>query len=256
MSNRISLAALAAASLLSAPQLARADYHIRSPDEIDYHEIEIEHNGAATFDHRPDQDNAQSYTVELGTGITPWYHPEIELDIGRNAGPEQPTQIQGFTWENTVRLTEPGEGWLDFGLYAEYSHVTLKGPGNADGVLFGPLLQKDVGRTTHTLNLFLEKQLGSGQDAHGLDFSYAWQSRWNVWRPLSPAIEIYGDAGIIDRLDPFKQQQLIAGPVAVGLYYLGDGLGKLKYEAGYLFGMTNASPAGTLRWKVEIEVPF
>jgi hypothetical protein len=157
-------------------------------------------------------------------------------------------------FENIFRFTESGEGWVDVGFYAEYAFGLRRG--SADALEFGPLFQKDVGRTTHTLNLFLTKEIGSAQEDHGFDFSYAWQSRWNVWRPLSPAIEIYGDAGVVGRMDPFKQQQLIAGPVAVGLYYLGNGLGKLKYEAGYLFGLTNASPAGTLRWKAEIEVPF
>ena len=60
---------------LLAPVEARADFHIRSPYEIDLGELEIEHNGAALFDrnarqkrctelhdrirHRPDQLVAQ-----------------------------------------------------------------------------------------------------------------------------------------------------------------------------------------------------
>ena len=59
------------------------------------------------------------------------------------------------------------------------------------------MIAKDIGRTTHTLNLFVTRQLGPDQTSHGLDFSYAWQSRWNIWAPLSPAIEIYGDAGTL-----------------------------------------------------------
>lgn len=244
----------AAVAALLAPALARADFHIRSPNEIDQGEFEIEHNGSATFDHNAEKGDAQSYTVEIGAGINSWWHPELELDLERDGGPNEPTRVTTGVFENTFRLTESGEGWVDVGLYAEYDFSTLKGA--ADAVEFGPLFQKDVGRTTHTLNLFLTKQIGASQDQHGFDFSYAWQSRWNVWRPLSPALEVYGDAGPIDHVDPFKQQQLIAGPVAVGMYYLGNGLGKLKYEAGYLFGMTDASPAGTLRWKLEVEVPF
>jgi hypothetical protein len=33
-------------------------------------------------------------------------------------------------------------------------------------------------------------------------------------------------------------------------------LGKLKYELGWLFGATGASPQGALRWRTELEVPF
>jgi hypothetical protein len=32
--------------------------------------------------------------------------------------------------------------------------------------------------------------------------------------------------------------------------------GKLKYEVGYLFGLTQATPRGTIRWRLEYEIPF
>ena len=45
------------------------------------------------------------------------------------------------------------------------------------------------------------------------------------------------------------------GPVLVGGQFLG-GVGKVKYEFGYLFGLTNGSPAGILRWRLELEIPL
>ncbi len=63
------------------------------------------------------------------------------------------------------------------------------------------------------MNLFLTRQLGPDQTSQGLDFSYAWQSRWNLWAPLSPAIEIYGDTGTLGSSPGFSQQQLLVGPV-------------------------------------------
>ena len=117
-------------------------------------------------------------------------------------------------------LTEPGEYWADLGLYWEYSYSTLSG--TPDDTLFGPLIQKDIGHTTHTLNLFLGKEIGPNQDVPGLDFSYAWQSRWNVFQLASPAVEIYGDAGRTSPFAKFQNQQLIAGPVVVGSVALGN----------------------------------
>lgn len=32
--------------------------------------------------------------------------------------------------------------------------------------------------------------------------------------------------------------------------------GQLKYEIGWLLGATQANPTGTLRWRVELEIPF
>ena len=131
---------------------------------------------------------------------------------------------------------------------------------SSNQITFGPVIAKDIGRTTHTINLFLTRQLGPDQTTSGLDFSYAWQSRWNLWAPLSPAIEIYGDTGTLNHMPGLSQQQLLAGPVAVGSLKLHDlGLGNagaLKYELGWLFGATQATATGTLRWRVEMEVPF
>jgi len=250
--NCLVRAVIALAALV--PCAARADFHIRSPDEIDEDEWEFEHNGSASFDRNPLNNGETSYTLEIGRGVTSWWHPELELDIGRNAGPDQPTQIQGVTWENTFQLTEPGEYWLDLGLYWEYSQSTQQETPN--GTLFGVLMQKDWGPTTHTLNLFLDKGIGPNQDdMHGFDFSYAWQSRWNVNRYASPAVEIYGDAGQINRLPRFADQQLLIGPVLLGSVPTGTN-GQLKYELGWLFGATAATPQGTLRWRLEWESHF
>jgi len=249
------------ALILLVPVSGRADYHVVSPYEIDLGELEIEHNGDAAFDRRPSLSGAQSYTVELGTGLTSWWHSEIELGFDRDPGFNQPTLLTQAVWENMVQLTEPGEEFADLGFYIEYGQSLTRGVhAGPNQVTFGPVIAKDIGRTTHTLNLFFSRELGPDQDTHGLDVSYAWQSRWNIWAPLSPAIEIYGDAGTLGSMPGLSQQQLLVGPVAVGslrLNELGIGhAGKLKYEIGWLFGATSATASGTLRWRMELEIPF
>ncbi|MEA3174724.1 MAG: hypothetical protein QOF42_2135 [Gammaproteobacteria bacterium] len=246
---------------LLAPTAARADFHIFSPYEIDYGELEIEHNGDAQFDRKPDNSGATSYTIEFGTGLTSWWHSEIELGFDRDPGFNQPTVLTQVVSENTFQLTEPGQYFADLAFYIEYGQSLTTGRhAGPNEVTFGPLIAKDIGRTTHTVNLFLTRELGPNQDTHGLDFSYAWQSRWNLWEPLSPAIEIYGDSGIIGHSPKLSQQELLIGPVAVGalqLSALGLGTGgKIKYELGWLFGATDATPQGTLRWRLEMEIPF
>jgi hypothetical protein len=252
---------LAAALAALAPLQARADFHVVSPYEIDLGELEIEHNGDAVFDRRPDQRGATSYTTELGTGLTPWWHSEIEFGFDRAPGDNQSTLLTQAVWENMVQLTEPGEAFVDTGFYFEYGQSTTSGRNAAaNQVTFGPVIAKQIGRTVHTLNLFLTRQLGPDQTSSGLDFSYAWQSRWDIWAPLSPAIEIYGDAGTFGRSPALAQQELLVGPVGVGelkLNALGLGhAGELKYEVGWLFGTTPATANGTLRWRLEVEFPF
>jgi hypothetical protein len=253
--------ATAVAAALFLPLRARADFHIFSPYEIDLGELEVEHNGDAAFDRRPDNSGATSYTIEFGTGLTNWWHSEIEFGFDRDPGFSQPTLLTQLVTENTFQLTEPGEAFADFGFYVEYGQTLSTGKhAGPNELTFGPLIAKDIGRTTHTINLFLTRELGPNQDTSGLDFSYAWQSRWNLWAPLSPAVEIYGDAGVIGRSPRLNQQQLLVGPVGVGSLSFNElGLGragKVKYEIGWLFGATEASPNGTLRWRLEAEIPF
>lgn len=251
----------AAAALLLAPPAARADYHVVSPYEVDLGELEIETNGAASFDHLKSNSGAQSYTAELGTGLTSWWHSEIEAGFDRDPGQNAPTLLTQLVWENTFQLTEPGEYWADYGFFAEYGQTMTRGRhAGSSELTFGPAIAKDIGPTTNTINLFLTRQLGPDQTSQGLDFSYAWQTRYNLTEHFSPAVEIYGDAGILGRSPALSQQQLLVGPVAIGAWKLRDlGLGnagKLKYELGWLFGATPASPNGTLRWRLEVEIPF
>jgi hypothetical protein len=258
----IKLSRILTATLLLSVQLkARADFHVVSPLEIDLGELEIEHNGSDTVDHRFGVGGQQSYTMELGTGLTSWWHSEIELGFDNDPGNGQKTLLTQLVTENMFQLTEPGEAFANFGFYVEYGQSMTHGSfASSNELTFGPVISKDIGRTTHTVNLFLTRQLGPNQTSQGVDFSYAWQSRWNLWAPLSPAIEFYGDTGTLGSIPGFSQQQLIIGPVAVGslkMHDLGLGnAGQLKYEIGWLFGATQASPAGTLRWRVEVEIPF
>ncbi len=255
--HSIVLAALA----LLAPTVARADFRVVSPTEIDLGELEIEHNGSAVFDRRPDANGARSYTLEIGTGLTSWWHSEIELAFERDPGAGRPTLLTAFVSENMFQLTEPGQYFADLGFYVEYGQSLTRGQyATSNQITFGPVIAKDIGRTTTTVNLFFTRQLGPNQTTQGLDFSYAWQTRWNVWQPLSPAIEIYGDTGVLGSVPRLSKQQLLIGPVGVGslpLSQLGLGHGgKLKYELGWLFGTTPASPQGALRWRLEVEIPF
>ena len=106
--NRFALAVGVVLALL-APRMAKADYYLRSPYEIDLGELEMELNGAPAFDRRPDTNGAQSYTLEIGTGLTSWWHSEVELAFNRSPGDGQPMLVDQVVTENMIQLTEPGQ---------------------------------------------------------------------------------------------------------------------------------------------------
>ena len=114
--NDPSCIGLAAALALLAPLAAHADYHVVSPYEIDLGELEIEHNGDAVFDRRPDHGGATSYTLGARHRPDPWWHSEIEFGFDRAPGAGQPTLLTQVVTENMFQLTEPGEYFARFRL--------------------------------------------------------------------------------------------------------------------------------------------
>jgi hypothetical protein len=72
---------------------------------------------------------------------------------------------------------------------------------------------------------------------------------------VDPAIEYYGFIENLSNTGKFTQQEHFLGPVAVGAVNFAP-YGKLKYEVGYMFGLTPATPRGAIRWRLEYEIAF
>ena len=234
---------------------ARADLKVRMPD-VDYQELEFEHNGLVTFDAKGSPLNhAQSFTNSIGYGVLPWWSIELEGEMASGGG--QHLTWNAVTLENIFQLTEPGEYFFNAGIFAEYSQSTLRG--QPSGFTFGPIIQKEINDvlgidTVHTVNLFLSRDVG--HDAtKATGFSYAWQSLVRTHPLISPGIEFYGSIPDIAHAGPVSQQQHWVGPVLAGAANFAP-YGKLKYEVGYLFGLTPASGRSAIRWMLEYEIAF
>lgn len=246
--------ALAALTMLAA-RPALAELQVRMP-EVDYRELEFEHNGLVTFDAKGSSLNgAQSYTNSIGYGVLPWWEIELEGEMASGGG--QHLTWNAVTMENTFQLTEPGEYFFNLGLFAEYSQSTLRG--QPSGITAGPIIQKELNNvfgidTLHTLNVLLDRDVGhNATSATGLQL--AWQSV-ALFTPLfAPGFEYYGIVDNITHAGPTSQQQHLIGPVLTGAYNFSP-YGKLKYEVGYLFGLTPASGRSAVRWKLEYEIAF
>jgi hypothetical protein len=233
---------------------ARADFEMHYPI-IDYREIELEHNGSTRFDKaNSGKSNNQSYTSELGYGVTPWWEPELEGEW--DAPPGQNSAFTFTTLENTFQLTDQGEYWADLGFFAEYQHAASRA--GTDQFNFGPLVQKEWDvfglNTLHTANFLVSKQVGRNRN-DATPYAVSWQSRIQINQYVQPGIEYYGSFNTIADRNTLSDPTHRIGPVLVGSYNL-YGYGKLKYEAGYLFGLNNATEAGTLRWRLEYEKSF
>jgi hypothetical protein len=245
---------LVVVSALVGPQ-ARADLQVRMP-QVDFRELEFEHNGLISFAPKGSGlERAQSYTNEIGYGVLPWWQIELEGEMASGGG--QHLTWNAVTLENIFQLTEPGEYFFNLGFFAEYSQSTLRGQPNS--VTFGPIIQKELNDvfgmdTVHTLNLFLSRDVGHDATRQ-TGFSYAWQSLIRTHPLISPGVEFYGFIPDVTHAGPSTQQQHLLGPVLAGGVNFAP-YGNLKYEVGYLFGVTPNSGRSAIRWRLEYEIAF
>ena len=245
----LTLPALLAAGLtLSAP--ARADFKIQEPVVVK-NEIEIESYADRSYDRHADKNNAQSQNIAIGMGITDWWKAEVEGEFEREPGGRN--RFSATTFENIFQPFEQGQFWVDPGFFAEYSHAAKRG--DADSVTFGPLLQKQIGRTIHTLNLLLTREFATSTAQTGMSLNYGWQSRWVVTDAIQPGFEIFGEPGKIGHFKSADEQQHRAGPILAGSVPVPWG-GKIKYEAGALFALTGATERVVPKLQLEYEIVF
>jgi high-affinity iron transporter len=212
--------------------------------------------GDITFDKpKSGLSNNQRYTIEYGFGPLPNWFVEVGHELAAPNGENityDATEIESY-----LQLTPTGRYFGDLAMFAEYEHPLHAG--DPKSFTFGPLAQTEFGEIAgigalHTLNLLFKRTVGNNR-TDATEFDPAWQSRLLLNPLFQPGLEYYGQ--INELLNPGKaaDQQHRLGPAFVGVNNFAP-YGKLKYEVGYLFGLTDATPRGTVRFRLEYEIPF
>lgn len=240
------LAALAAPCAFFPPD-AHATKKVYSP-YVEKGELELELKGAYDFDDDAAADGAQKHKAAIGYGMTDSWFSEVNGELERGGAPGEDFEFSAVEWENRFQIFEPGEHWLDLGLYAAYE-IALEEE-HADKAEAKLLLARNAGKFTHYANVILEKEVGAHAE-EGTELGLAWSSRYRCKPELEPGFEIHSDFGPLNESEPFDEQRHQAGPA---LY--GELPGGFKYDAGYLFGLSSAAPDGELKWILEYEMRF
>jgi len=215
---------------------------VYSPN-VEKGEFEFEYKLDVTVDGNQQKNGTNQHQIELSYGITSRWLSAV-TGIFTNA-PSRKFRYSAFKWENIYQLFEPDAQWLDAGLYLEYL-VPASSQNASQKLEFKLLLEKRTGFWLHTLNLELAKQFGTS--VRETTFGYAWRSKWQVARAFNPGFEAFATIGPLRRFRPVDQQSHLVGPVLYGK--LTD---PLKYEAGYLFGLTRGSVDGNVKFNLELE---
>lgn len=228
---------------------AHAAHKVYSP-HVEQGELELEVRSHIVDDDNSAFDNMRKDKYEIGYGFTDWWFSSIFVEYEREPG--EKLHHSATAWENIFQLTETGKYWLDAGLYLEYENpANSSSPEKLEVKL---LLEKSINRWVHTFNFEANRQIGSGA-ANDVNFAFAWRTKYKFKQMLEPGIELYGDLGTDNDFGFDGNQSQQIGPVATGtLGKLGNG--KIVYEAGYLFGLNNNTPANTFKWLLEYETRF
>ncbi|HSS71194.1 MAG TPA: hypothetical protein VLQ46_11170 [Casimicrobiaceae bacterium] len=238
--------AVVAAALSQQSALAHADpaQKVFVPTVVQG-EVELELLGGYQWWRNNEEDRLRQFVGELGYGLTSWWKSEI--GIGTTRLPNESYKLDELEWENIFALTEPGQYWLDLGLFAEFAHDYAVG---RNAVKLGPMFQKEFGSLQTNLNVLFERELGAGAEP-GAGVAYQWQLKWRGDPRFEPGVQGFGTLG---RTNHFGHEtEASIGPAFFGQILTGA-RSKLKYDAAVLFGLNKNTPDTTLRFQIEYEM--
>ncbi len=147
------------------------------------------------------------------------------------------------------RLFDPEVLPVDLGWYAELEWHHTPQFDDADIELeLRPVVEKDIGRFSFIANPIFEKVLKGVGVHEGFEFGYATGAYYRWMRYLSPGLEFYGGAGLMDDTDPLNEQQHYIFPVVWGELPRG-----IEYNLGPGFGLTRGSDHVIMKFNLELE---
>ena len=246
LNGKLSMAvAMVGAVAMVLPTTAEAAKKVYAP-YVEKGELELEYRGGYDIDEDSDKDGSWKQKVGIGYGVTNNWFTEVYGEFKKSGVSGSDADLTAIEWENRFLLTEPGQYWADFGLLTEIKYNTT---GGADKAELKGLIAKDTGDFTHLANVILEREFGE-DSSDETEAGLAWSSRYRYKPSFEPGFEIHSGFGSLSDGSSFNEEKHLLGPVAYGK------IGSFKYDAGVLFGASDAAPDATVKVLLEYEWHF
>jgi hypothetical protein len=184
-----------------------------------------------------DNNGADVLAQRLGFGHAISEYITIEGYVTGRRDDSTAFQLHSYELEARWMLTEQGKYWADWGMLVElekeHEHDHWE-------ISTAALFEKELGRTSLTLNLFALFEWGE-------DIENEWEGEFRLkyryrWLPqIQPALEVYVGEDLAG-----------VGPAFMGIQRL-HGQKQLKWEAGFIFELSNDGRDRTFRMALEYE---
>jgi len=175
----------------------------------------------------------------VGYGFTDRYAAEIELILERE--PNEDTEFEAVEFENRFQFAEPGEYWLDSGLYLALEWKPEDDEYELESRI---LLEKSIDRIVTTSNIEIKHELFESSEFEG---EVSIGSRYRYIPEFEPGVEAHFEIGELDDVAPIDEQDWSVGPMFHG------SVKQVSYVLATLFGVTDGATDVTLRWELEYE---
>ncbi|MGE5319230.1 MAG: hypothetical protein ACM3KD_03525 [Hyphomicrobiaceae bacterium] len=182
----------------------------------------------------------------LGYGANDWWFTEVYVKYAKQGGN---TRYDAFEWENKFQLTETGKYPVDVGLITEIEVPRDRDEGTELKV--GPLFQTEFGKLQLNANVLFEKRFNAAESS-ATQAGYQWQAKYRWKTAFEYGVQGIGEWGPWDKWEPASEQTHKMGPAVFGKLHVG-GRQSIRYNAAWLFGVSNAAPDNTFRLQVEYE---
>jgi hypothetical protein len=245
--RKLALVALGLCAFVSRVQAEPADY-VYLP-AVEYGEKEIDFKAGTAKDGAGDRESAASLGLGWGVASSWW----TELYGKWHKPPGESTQFDAYEWENKFQLTETGQYAVDVGLITEIEITRLSSDPNE--LKIGPLFQTESGKVQYNLNFLFERTFGGElppDTARKTEMGYQWQVKYRHRAEFEFGAQGFGELGEWNKLEARSQQIHKLGPAVFGKFDLGQRR-KIRYNAAWLFGASDAAPNHTFRMQLEYE---
>ncbi len=241
------LLSITAASAVALAAPAYAVFNISSPG-VKPGLLELELRNRWDFDDpSASQDGYRNHVLKAEYGFNDWFAAEIQGKAEKRQSNEY--EFAASAIETKFRLAKPGEWWADPAIKLGYEWAYTPSTINKAKVKF--LFEKNIGKWNSVLNLNFGKEMGTNA-RKDTDFDAGWRVKYKLHKNFEPGVEMYNSWGELSRTGDFDNDQ----KHRIGPMFFGEIVPGLKYQAGYLFGISDATEDGSLKLFLKYEIPL